>query len=119
MAPVQNEVHSTIYGSKILNLSRTKPCFEIIHAFLVSVFDKVSKPKLARFIAQYSSCNLQNAIFSKRKNCAKMKGTSHIFFRATSRTQSRLFVYQIILKPKRMLLSYHSLKSKNILKILN
>ena len=35
------EVHSAIYDSKILNLWTTKPCFEIIHGFLVSVFDKV------------------------------------------------------------------------------
>ena len=38
------EVQSTIYDSKILNQWRTKPCFEIIHDLLVSVFDKVSKP---------------------------------------------------------------------------
>ena len=63
MAPVQMEVHTTIYDSKILNLWITKPCFEIIHGLLASVFDKVSKPKLSRFTAQYSSCDLQNAVF--------------------------------------------------------
>ena len=44
MAPSKIEVHSTIYDSKILNLWTTKPCFEIIHGLLVSVFDKVSRP---------------------------------------------------------------------------
>ena len=63
MAPVQNGGPLSDYDSKILNLWTTKPCFEIIHGLLVSVFDKVSKPKLSRFRAQYSSCNLQNVIF--------------------------------------------------------
>ena len=74
------KVYSTIYDSKILNLWTNKPFSEIIHGLLVSVFDKLSKPKLSRFTAQYSSCNLQNAIFKKSQNCAKMKGTSHISF---------------------------------------
>ena len=67
------EVHSTIYDSKILNLWTTKPCFEIIHGLLVSVFDKVSKPKLSRFTTRYSSCSLQNAIFRKAKIVQKQK----------------------------------------------
>ena len=60
-----------IYDSKISNLWTTEPCFEIIHELLVSVYDKVSKPKLSRFTAQYSSCNLQNAIFRKAINVQK------------------------------------------------
>ena len=56
------------------------PCFEIMRGLLVSVFDKVSRPNSSRFTAQYLSCNLQNAIFKKSQNCAKQKGTSHIFF---------------------------------------
>ena len=57
------EVHSTIYDCKILNLWTTETCFEIIHVLLASVFDKVSKANFPRFTAQYSSCDLQNAIF--------------------------------------------------------
>ena len=119
MAPVQNGGLPTIYNSKILTLWRTKTCFEIIHSLLVSVFDKVSKSKLFRFTAQYSSCNLQNAIFWKSQNCAKTKATSHIFLRATSMRQSGLFVYQITLKAYRMLQSYHLINSENIFKIFN
>ena len=52
------EVHSTIYDSKISNLWTAKPCFGIIHGLLVSVSDKVSKPRLSRITAQYSLCNL-------------------------------------------------------------
>ena len=48
------EVHSTIYDSKTLNLWTSKPCFEIIHGLLVSVFDKVYKHKLFKFTAQYT-----------------------------------------------------------------
>ena len=76
----------------------TKPCFEIIHGLLVSVLYKVYKLLLSKFTAQYSSCNLQNAIFWKSQNFAKMKGTGYIFFRETSRRQSGMFVYQITLK---------------------
>ena len=57
------EVHSTIYDSKILNLWKTEPCFEMIHGLLVSVFNKVYKQKVSRFTAQYSSCNLKSASF--------------------------------------------------------
>ena len=85
-----------IYDSRILNLWTTKPCFEIIRGLLVSVFDKVSKPKLSRFTAQHSSCNLQNAIFYKSQNCAKEEVRQ--FFRATIRRPSGLFVYHISLK---------------------
>ena len=60
------EVHSTIYDSKISKLWTTKQCFEIIPCLLVSVFNMVSKPKLSRFTAKYSSCDLQNAIFLER-----------------------------------------------------
>ena len=74
------EVHAMINDSKILNLWTNKSCIETIHSLLVSVFDKVSKSKLSRFTAEYSSCNLQNAIFLRKPKCAKMKGTSHIFF---------------------------------------
>ena len=84
---------------------------------LVSVFDKVSKLKLSRFTAQYSSCNLQNVIFRKAKIMQKRKEQVMYFLRATSEGQSGLFVYQITLKGCRMPQSYHSLWSKNILKI--
>ena len=67
------EVHSTIYDSKILNLWTTESCFEILHGLLVSVLDKVSRLKLSRFTAQYPSCNLQNAIFTKVKIVQKRK----------------------------------------------
>ena len=89
------------------------------NGLLVSVFDKVSKPRLSRFTPYYLLCNLPNAIFQKSQYCAKRKETSHTFFRATSRRQSGLFVYQITMKTYKMPQSYHSLKSKNILKILN
>ena len=110
------EVHSAIYDSKILNLWTTKPCFEIIHGFLVSVFDKVSKPKLFRFTAQHSSCNLQNSIFRKAKIVQKQKEQVIYFLRATSRRQHGLFVCQITLKAYIECLKS---QSKNILKILN
>ena len=61
------EVDSTIYNSKISNFWTTKSCFEIIDDLLVSVFDKVSEPKLSRFTAQYSSCNLQMPFFRKEQ----------------------------------------------------
>ena len=83
-----------IYDSKMLNLKITKPRFEILPGLLISVFDKVFKPKLSRFTAQYSSCNLQNAIFRKAKIVQKRKEQVKYFFRATSRRQSSLFVYQ-------------------------
>ena len=41
------ELYSTICNSKILNLLTTKSYFEITHGLLVSVFDKVYKPKLS------------------------------------------------------------------------
>ena len=95
------EVHSTIYDSKISNLWTTKPCFEIIHDLLVSVFDKVSKPKLSRFSAQYM-CSLQNAIFRKAIIVEKRKEQVIYFLRENSRRQSGLFVYQITLEAYRM-----------------
>ena len=74
------KVLSKIHDSKIFNLWTNEPYFEIMHDLLVSVFDKVSKPKLSRFAAQYLSCNPQNDIFQKIQICAKTKRTSHISF---------------------------------------
>ena len=98
----KTEVHSTIYNSKILNLWTTKTHFKIIHGLLVSVFDKVSKPRVSRFTAQHFSRNLKNAIFfRKSKLCINERNESYIF-RATSRRQSGLLVYQITLKAYKM-----------------
>ena len=54
--------------------------------------------------------------FRKDKIVQKQKEQVIYFFKATSRRQSGLFVNQITLKGYRMPQSYHSLKSKNILK---
>ena len=43
------EIHLTIYDNRIFNLWTSKPFFEIKHSLLVSLFDKVSKPRLSRF----------------------------------------------------------------------
>ena len=96
------EVQSTIYDSKIFNLRTTKACFEIIHALLVFVFDRVSKTKFFRFTTQYLSCNLQNDIFRKAKVVRKRKEEVICTLRAAGRKQSDLFVYQITLKTYRM-----------------
>ena len=112
------EVHSTIYDGKILNLWTTKPCFETIHGLLVSVFDKVSKPKLSRFMAQSHRIICNMPCFRNAKIVQKRKEQVIYFFRVTSRRQRGLFVYQITLKTFRMRQSYHSLKFNNILKIL-
>ena len=69
-----------IYDSKVLNLWTTKPCFEIVYGLMVSVFDKVSKPKLSRFTTQYLSCNLQNAIFRKKPELRKKRKEQVIHF---------------------------------------
>ena len=114
------EVPSTIYDIKISNLWTTGPCFTTTHSLLVSVFDMVSKPKLSRFTAQYSSCYLQKCHFFRKDKIVQQRKEQVIYFlRATNSRQSGLFMYQITLKAYRMPQSYHSLKSKNILKIFN
>ena len=52
----------------------------MIHGLLDSVFDKVSKPKLSRSTAQYSSCNLQSATVRKAKMMQKRKEQVTYFF---------------------------------------
>ena len=113
------EVHSTIYDCKILNLWTTKPCFEIVHGLLVSKFDKVSNPNSPDLQPNTRRVICKMSFFRKAKTVQNRKEQVIYFFRATSRSQGGLFVYQITLKTYRIPQSYHFLKSKNILKILN
>ena len=57
------------------------------NTWLASVFDKVSKPKLYRFTAQYSSCNLQNAIFFRKSKTVQKR-----------KEQVRYFLDQLVRK---------------------
>ena len=79
------EAHSTIYDSKILNLWKTKPCFEIIHDLLVSVFVKVFKPKLPDSQPNTRHVICKMTFFRKAKIVRKRKVQVIYFFRATSR----------------------------------
>ena len=56
-----------IHDNEILNLWTAKPCFEIIHVLLVSMLDKICKPKLSRFLQPNTSHVICKMPFFVRK----------------------------------------------------